>query len=184
MVPVKGAHIAVQVAQRTGIPLKMAGQIQPMFQEYWDTQVKPHIDGGLIEYVGEADHATKNDLLGNSMACLFPIQWNEPFGLVMVEAMACGTPVLAFAGGAVEEVVRNGISGWVCADVADMAAKAIAPAISPRVCRGDAEQRFSVQRMVTEYESVYFDAVRTNERSARPSGRECDGGAVQDSRAV
>ena len=76
--------------------------------------IKPHIDGKFIEYVGEVDLAAKNELLGNSLAMLFPIQWNEPFGLVMIEAMACGTPVLALPGGAVEEVVRDGISGFVC----------------------------------------------------------------------
>ncbi len=73
--------------------------------------IKPHIDGKFIEYIGEADLAAKNELLGNSLAMLFPIQWNEPFGLVMIEAMACGTPVLALPGGAVEEVVCDGISG-------------------------------------------------------------------------
>ena len=102
--PIKGTHIAIEVAKKSGIPLKIAGEVQPIFQDYFDTQIKPHIDGKFIEYVGEADLAAKNELLGNSLAMLFPIQWNEPFGLVMIEAMACGTPVLALPGGAVEEV--------------------------------------------------------------------------------
>ena len=103
--PIKGTHLAIEVAKKSGIPLKIAGEVQPIFQDYFDTQIKPHIDGKFIEYVGEADITGKNELLGNSLAMLFPIQWDEPFGLVMIEAMACGTPVLALPGGAVEEVV-------------------------------------------------------------------------------
>ncbi len=114
--PIKGTHIAIDVAKKAGMPLKIAGEVQPIFQDYFDTMIKPHIDGKSIEYVGEADLAAKNELLGNSAGMLFPIQWNEPFGLVMIEAMACGTPVLALPGGAVEEVIRAGLSGFVCAD--------------------------------------------------------------------
>ena len=92
-----------------------------MFRDYWEHEVRPQIDGRQIEYLGEADFDLKNELLSHARALLFPIQWEEPFGLVMIEAMACGTPVLAFAGGAVEEVVENGVNGWICRDVADMA---------------------------------------------------------------
>jgi glycosyltransferase involved in cell wall biosynthesis len=99
--PIKGTHVAIEVAKKSGIPLKIAGEVQPIFQDYFDTMVKPHIDGKFIEYVGEVDLPAKNELLGNSLAMLFPIQWNEPFGLVMIEAMACGTPVLALPGGSV-----------------------------------------------------------------------------------
>src|SRR5262249_14539280 len=118
--PIKGTHLAIEVAKKSGMPLKIAGEVQPIFKDYFDSQIKPHIDGKFIEYVGEADMAAKNELLGNATAMLFPIQWNEPFGLVMIEAMACGTPVLAFPGGAVEEVVRDGISGFVCHTAEDM----------------------------------------------------------------
>ena len=157
--PMKGAHLAIDVARRARLPLKIAGEIQPTFQEYWDTMVRPHVDGSMIQYVGEADHAKKNDLLGGAAALLFPIQWNEPFGLVMAEAMACGTPVVALSGGSVDEVVRNGVSGWVCADVEEMARRAARPEISPQSCRRDAEQRFSVERMAADYETVYRAAV-------------------------
>src|SRR5579884_85769 len=85
LAPVKGAHTAIQVAKRAGIPLKIAGEVQPAYQGYFETQIKPHVDGKFIEYVGEADLAAKNELLGKSLAMLFPIQWNEPFGFVMVE---------------------------------------------------------------------------------------------------
>ena len=155
--PVKGPHLAIEAARRAGIPLKLAGEIQPLFRDYWETQIKPHVDGRFIEYLGEADHRLKNELLGHSMACLFPIQWNEPFGLVMIEAMACGTPVLALPGGSVPEVVHNGVSGWICADVAELARRAADPGISPLLCRRYVEQRFSLARMVADYESLYAE---------------------------
>ena len=119
------------MAKKSGIPLKIAGEVQPIFQDYFDTMIKPHIDGKFIEYVGEVDLAAKNELLGNSLAMLFPIQWDEPFGLVMIEAMACGTPVLALPGGSVEEVVRDGISGFVCQTPDEMAQRAPRPAARP-----------------------------------------------------
>jgi glycosyltransferase involved in cell wall biosynthesis len=106
--PIKGTHLAIEVAKRTGIPLKIAGDVQPLYREYFEKKIKPEVDGRLVEYVGLADLRAKNELLSNSLAMLFPIQWNEPFGLVMVEAMACGTPVLAMPGGSVPEVVRDG----------------------------------------------------------------------------
>src|SRR6185312_5084153 len=111
--PIKGTHLAIEIAKQSGIPLKIAGEVQPAYREYFEAKVKPHIDGKFIEYVGLADLAAKNELLGNSLAMLFPIQWDEPFGLVMVESMACGTPVLALRGGSVPEVVQDGISGVV-----------------------------------------------------------------------
>jgi glycosyltransferase involved in cell wall biosynthesis len=155
--PIKGVHTAIAVAKKAGIPLKIAGEVQPMFRDYFDSEVKPHLDGKLIEYVGEADLAAKNELLGNSIAMLFPIQWNEPFGLVMIEAMACGTPVLALPGGSVEEVVRDGISGYVCRSVDDMASRArdIASLIRPQMVRRYTEEHFSMQRMAADYARLY-----------------------------
>src|SRR5206468_3373473 len=121
MAPCKGAHLAIAAARRAGVRLKLAGEIQPMFKKYWDEEVALHVDGHDIEYLGEADFALKNELLSSAGALLFPIQWQVPFGLVVIEANACGTPVLAFAGGAVEEIVRDGVNRWICADVDDMA---------------------------------------------------------------
>jgi glycosyltransferase involved in cell wall biosynthesis len=153
--PMKGPHLAIEVAQKTGIPLKLAGEVQPVFQDYWETQVRPHIDGHFIEYVGEATLDIKNDLLGSASALLFPIQWEEPFGLVMIEAMACGTPVLALPGGSVVEIVRDEVSGWVCRDVDDLARRARGPLPSPQACRDYVTERFSVDRMAAAYEQVY-----------------------------
>lgn len=159
--PIKGTHLAIEVSKKTGIPLKIAGEVQPMFQDYFDTMVKPHIDGRQIEFVGEVDLAAKNELLGNSMAMLFPIQWNEPFGLVMIEAMACGTPVLALPGGSVEEVVRDGISGFICNSIEDMAERAVnsISKIKPQTVREYARQFFSLERMVSDYLELYEELV-------------------------
>jgi glycosyltransferase involved in cell wall biosynthesis len=161
--PVKGPHLAIQVAKRTGIPLKLAGEIQPMFKSYFETEVKPHIDGRFIEYIGEADLATKEEFLGNSMAMLFPIQWNEPFGLVMIEAMACGTPVIALRGGSVAEVVVDGISGYVCENVEQMVERARNLSLVPLVVRQYAEKNFSVNVMVKKYIDLYTEILGGDE---------------------
>jgi glycosyltransferase involved in cell wall biosynthesis len=153
--PVKGTHNAIAVAQHTGIPLKIAGQVQPIYRDYYESKVKPHLDGKLIEYVGEVDLAAKNDLLGGALALLFPIEWHEPFGLVMIESMACGAPVLAFPGGSVEEIVKDGVSGFVCKNVAEMASIAGTLSLDPAGVRAYAEKRFSVERMVEQYVELY-----------------------------
>jgi glycosyltransferase involved in cell wall biosynthesis len=155
MAPCKGAHVAVDVARRAGLRLKLAGEIQPLYDSYWREQVLPHIDGDRIQYVGEATHDLKNDLLSRARGLLFPIEWEEPFGLVMIEAMACGTPVLAFARGSVSEIVADGTSGWICRDVDDMAARAATPCIAAESCRSWAAGRFARERMVEQYVEVY-----------------------------
>jgi glycosyltransferase involved in cell wall biosynthesis len=157
--PIKGTHIAIEVAKRTGIPLKIAGDVQPMYREYFENKIKPEIDGKLVEYIGLADLKAKNELLGNSVAMLFPIQWNEPFGLVMVEAMACGTPVLAMPGGSVPEVVHDGISGYICRDVRDMSNRVRSLNINPATVRKYVEENFSIERMVRDYLALYQDAL-------------------------
>lgn len=159
--PIKGTHLAIEVAQRTGIPLKIGGEIQPMFQEYFDSMIRPHIDGKFIEFVGEVDLEAKNELLGNARAMLFPIQWNEPFGLVMIEAMACGTPVLALPGGSVEEVVRDGVSGFVSNSIGEMADRALhsLSTLKPHAVHSYALQHFSVERMVDEYIGLFQEMI-------------------------
>ncbi len=169
--PSKGPHLAIQAARKAGIPLKLAGEVQPMYRKYWDTEVRPWVDGRSIEFIGEADHATKVDLLSNSLAMLFPIQWNEPFGLVMIESMACGTPVLALPGGSVPEIVANGVSGWICRDVDDMAARAAHLDITAAACRKYVTENFPVDLMVRRYESVYQTACAQRRELRRASPR-------------
>jgi glycosyltransferase involved in cell wall biosynthesis len=167
MAPCKGAHLAIAAARRAGVRLKLAGEVQPLFNDYWERQVLPFIDGDQIEYIGEADFVTKNALLSGARALLFPIQWQEPFGLVMVEAMACGTPVLAFAGGAVEEIVRDGVNGWICADTDDMAEHIRSLHVDPSECRRFVAERFSLARMADGYLDVYERAIDESRLTAQ-----------------
>jgi glycosyltransferase involved in cell wall biosynthesis len=173
MVPCKGPHLAIETARRAGVKLKLAGEIQPIFHKYWEEQVAPQIDGRQIEYVGEANAAQKNALLSRARALLFPIEWEEPFGLVMIEAMACGTPVLALAGGAVAEIVQNGVNGWICTDLDDLAAHIGAPLPPAAACRDSVACRFSVDCMVDRYLAIYEQLVSADRgaESRRAHGR-------------
>jgi glycosyltransferase involved in cell wall biosynthesis len=164
--PLKGTHLAIEVAQRTGIPLKIAGDIQPANRGYFEKKIRPEIDGQLVQYIGLADLHAKNELLGNSMAMLFPIQWNEPFGLVMVEAMACGTPVLAMPGGSVPEVVQDGVSGYICRSVRSMAKRVGELNFKPSAVRNYVEENFSVEHMVRDYVSLYEEILRAQAQKA------------------
>lgn len=155
LAPVKGPHLAIEVAKRTGIPLKIAGEIQPMYESYFESEIKPQLDGRFIEYIGEADLAAKNELLGNSLAMLFPIQWNEPFGLVMIESMACGTPVIGLKYGSVPEVVRDEVSGFVCETVEQMVERVRNLSISPLLVHEYAQENFSVEVMTKKYLELY-----------------------------
>ncbi len=173
---VKGPQLAIAAAKLAKMPLKIAGDIQPIHQDFYETAVKPSIDGKLIEYVGEADHKTKVDLLKKAKALLFPIQWDEPFGLVMIESMACGTPVLAFPFGSVPEIVKPGQSGFIVDDVEQMADKiSELHKLPPRRVREYAERYFTADRMIDQYEAEYRLAIanqtaRTLRKSANASG--------------
>jgi glycosyltransferase involved in cell wall biosynthesis len=162
--PIKGTHVAIDVAQRTGIPLKIAGEVQPVFKEYFENKIRPHIDGKLIEYIGPADLQTKNELLGNSMAMLFPIQWNEPFGLVMLEAMACGTPVLAMPGGSVPEVISEGVSGFICRSVRGLEKRVRTLNMPAATVRRYVEENFSIEKMVRNYITLYEETLQRGNR--------------------
>jgi glycosyltransferase involved in cell wall biosynthesis len=159
MAPCKGPHLAIDAARRAGVKLKLAGEVQPLFRDYWEQEVRPRLDGDHVEYVGEVDHAQKDALLSRARALLFPIQWEEPFGLVMIEAMACGAPVLAFEGGAVAEIVQNGVNGWICRDLGEMVNRIWSPQPSPSACRAFVVRNFSVDRMVDGYLDVYQRAI-------------------------
>jgi len=158
--PIKGAHTAIEVAKLAGIPLKVAGEVQPIYREYFESKIKPHIDGRFIEYIGLADLAAKNELLGNSLDMLFQIQWNESFGLVMVEAMACGTPVLALRGGSVPEIVKEGVSGYICRSAKEMAKRVGDLHLSPASIHRYVEENFSLEQMVEGYIALYQDVLR------------------------
>jgi glycosyltransferase involved in cell wall biosynthesis len=158
--PPKGTHLAIEIAKTSGIPLKFAGEVQPIYKNYWETAVKPHVDGKFIEYVGEVGMEDKVALLGNSMAMLFPVQWDEPFGLVMIEAMACGTPVLATPYGSVREVVKESVSGHVRGTVAELAECAKNLTISAKTVRGYMEEFFAAERMTRNYINLYSEILR------------------------
>jgi glycosyltransferase involved in cell wall biosynthesis len=158
--PPKGTHLAIEIAKKSGIPLKIAGEIQPINKNYWETMVKPHVDGKFIEYVGEVGMEDKVEFLSNSRAMLFPVQWDEPFGLVMIEAMACGTPVLALPGGSVAEVVKEGVSGNVRGTAAELAECARTLDIPVPIVRGYMEEFFSVERMTRDYINLYSEILR------------------------
>ena len=161
--PMKGAHLAIEVSKRTGIPLKIAGEVQPIFRDYFESQVKPHVDGKHIELVGEADLEMKNELLGSSLGLLFPIQWDEPFGLVMIEAMSCGAPVYALPGGSVAEIVQDGVSGYTCASVDDMVdcIKNTA-SFEPLAVRQYMMENFSTAKMAQNYADLYMEIAGTS----------------------
>jgi glycosyltransferase involved in cell wall biosynthesis len=188
MAPCKAPHLAIEAARRAGVRLKLAGEIQPIFRDYWERQVAPGLDGRQIEYVGEANHEQKNRLLSRARALLFPIQWEEPFGLVMIEAMACGTPVLALPGGAVEEVVDNGVNGWICRDVDELSTAVAARLPDAASCRDSVARHFSIDRMVEGYLAIYeallsADTSQGGADRGRPHGRRHPGaGSVLHSR--
>jgi glycosyltransferase involved in cell wall biosynthesis len=162
MSPDKGAHRAVEVAEQLGLPLKLAGKMQELREEeFFDEAVRPHLTDE-IEYLGEVSHAEKVDLLQNARATLFPIKWSEPFGLVMIESMACGTPVIATRYGAVPEVIDDGRTGIIVEDHTEMAGVIQqADAIDPMACRRYVEERFSKERMVADYEAAYAKALES-----------------------
>ena len=152
----KGAHLAIEIAKATGIPLKMAGKVDPVDVEYFESQIKPHIDGEFIQFLGEAGHFMKNELMGKAIATLFPITWREPFGLVTIESMAAGTPVIAMNLGSVPEVVADGVSGFICNTVDEcIAAIAKVPQLSRVACREYVASRFGIEQMAAGYENVY-----------------------------
>lgn len=159
----KGQGTAVSIAQRLGVPLVLAGKVDPGEDTaYFQEAVLPHVDGSLIRFEGEVPLERKLDLLAGARALLFPIRWPEPFGLVMAEAMACGTPVVATRNGSVPEIVLDGETGFIVEDDEDAIAKAVERTgeISPERCRAHAVERFSPAAMAEAYVRAYEAAVR------------------------
>ncbi len=154
--PEKGCDLAVEIARRSGLPLRVAAKVSREDQEYFESVVKPLLADPLVEFIGEIGDSEKPEFLGNALALLFPIDWEEPFGLVMVEAMACGTPVIAFRRGSVPEIIEDGVNGFVVDDVE--AAVANIPRLAGlrrRACREIFERRFSAARMAGDYLRLY-----------------------------
>jgi glycosyltransferase involved in cell wall biosynthesis len=156
MVPEKGARRAALIAQLAGVPLLIAAKMrEPLELQFYEEQVKPLLGNG-VEYIGEVANGERLELLRGARALLNPIRWPEPFGLVMIEALACGTPVLTFAEGAAPEIVDDGVTGFVCDDEAAMV-RAISKidSLDRRACRAAAETRFSTARMVRDHLELF-----------------------------
>lgn len=154
--PEKGPHHAVRVAQALGMPLLLAGKIDRVDREFYNREIAHLVDGQRIRYVGEVNHEQKVDLMRNAAAMLCPVEWPEPFGLVMIESMACGTPVFALRDGSIPEVIDTGVTGYV-ADTVDELIDTVRDfrAYDRRKIRQVAERRFSVQRMVDDHMRLY-----------------------------
>ncbi len=153
--PEKRPDLAVEIARRAGMPLKVAAKIDPVDEDYWHGEIEPIFRRNEVEFVGEVDEQDKAELLGGAAALLFPIDWPEPFGLVMAEALACGTPVIAMRRGSVPEVLRDGVSGFLCESVDEMvAAVPRLDELSREECRRQS-LRFSSRAMADGYLEVY-----------------------------
>lgn len=161
--PEKGIARAIDIAKRAGIPLKIAAKIGKADQEYYEKEIKHLLDDPLVEFIGEIGEHEKSDFLGNALATLFPIDWPEPFGLVMTESMACGTPVIAWEKGSVPEIIEEGLNGFVVNSQQE-ALQAINKlhTIKRRDCRETFEQRFTDKRMAKDYISVYEQQLETS----------------------
>lgn len=155
----KGPQRAIAAARAADMPLLLAGPVQPGQEEFFASEVRPHVDGDRVRYLGELGDE-KKQLYAGAAALLMPIRWPEPFGLVMTEAMACGTPVIAFAEGSSPEIVVDGETGYLVEDEAQMAA-AIGrlDEIDPQRCRDSAAQRFDVEQVAAAHERVYRDVI-------------------------
>lgn len=156
--PEKCPDVAIRIAQRAGLPLKMAAKVDPVDRAYFEKVVRPLLDDPLIEYIGEIGDADKSRFLGGAVALLFPIDWPEPFGLVMIESFACGTPVIAWNCGSVPEVIDDGETGFiVSSDVQALAALERTKLLDRRHVRAIFERRFTARTMAAGYLEVYSE---------------------------
>jgi glycosyltransferase involved in cell wall biosynthesis len=174
--PEKGLDNAIEISIRAGIPLKIAAKVDKADHEYFEQVIKHRLNHPLVQYLGEIGEKDKNEFLGRAKALLFPINWPEPFGLAMIEAMACGTPIIAFKNGSVPEVVDEGRSGFIVNTLEEaVAAVKNISRISRNVCRKTFETRFSVTRMANEYLPLYEKMIATeNNKNIAPPAYEFD----------
>lgn len=172
----KGAHIAIDVAAALGIPLRIGGphwRDIPEQDEYFHAEIRPRLERGGpgLEWLGELGHDAKMELLGGASATLMPIEWEEPFGLVMIESMLAGTPVVAFARGSAPEVIEDGVTGFLVEDAAEMCARLPeAQRLNRQACRARALERWSAERMTREYEDVYHGLISRDGDTVDPDG--------------
>lgn len=156
--PEKRVDRAIDIAKRAGIPLKIAAKVDAADRQYFEARIRRLLDDSLIEFVGEINEQAKSDFLGRARALLFPIDWPEPFGLVMIEALACGTPVIAYGAGSVPEVIDDGKTGYIVKS-REQAVRAVqlVDQLDRRTCRQVFEERFSAERMARDYVRIYRD---------------------------
>ncbi|MGA0611556.1 glycosyltransferase family 4 protein [Caldimonas sp. KR1-144] len=171
--PEKRLDRAIRIAQAVGVPLRIAAKVDRVDSAYFEREIKPLLDSPLVRFEGELGEADKDAFLGNARALLFPIDWPEPFGLAMIEAMACGTPVIAWRCGSVPEVVEHGVSGWIVNDMdqAVDAARRIGE-IDRAACRRAFERRFTAHQMAERYLAVY--AALSAARRSEPDSDEAE----------
>jgi glycosyltransferase involved in cell wall biosynthesis len=154
--PEKRPDHAIEVAKRTGLPLRIAAKVDPADLQYYRSEIEPLLDHPLIEFIGEISDAEKNEFVGNALALVCPYDWPEPFGLVLIEALACGTPVLAYRRGSIPEIIEHGVTGFVSDNLSDMvAAVERLGEIDRHRCRAAFDQRFTADRMARDYVALY-----------------------------
>ena len=172
--PEKRLDRAIAIATAVGLPLRVAAKIDRADRDYWQEVIEPLVRGNpLVEFIGELDDGGKQELLGRALALLFPIDWPEPFGLVMIEANACGTPVIAWRGGSTPEIIRPGVNGWLV-DSIDEAVAAVRrlERLERTAVRADFETRFSARRQAADYERLYRQLLEHDRPAPGPAGRE------------
>ena len=170
--PEKRPDHAIEIAKRVGMPLRIAAKVDPVDREYFETQIAPLMDHPLVEYLGEITDEEKCDFLGNAAAVLCTYDWPEPFGIVLIESLACGTPVFAYRRGSIPEIVDNGVTGFICENLEEMVtAIDRLPLIQRQRCRDSYETRFTVQRMVNDYLALYERLAETVQSSTYANGR-------------
>ena len=168
--PEKRVDRAIEIAKQVRIPLKIAAKVDRVDTDYFETVVEPLLRHPFVEFVGEIGEGEKAEFLGNAYALLFPIDWPEPFGLVMIEAMACGTPVIAYEAGSVSEVMEDGVTGFIVDNI-EQAVEAVGriPEISRASCREIFEKRFTASRMASDHIKVYMRLADTRMRKVAQS---------------
>jgi len=170
--PEKRPDLAIDIARKAGIPIKLAAKVDVVDRAYFDQVIKPRLAFPDVEYIGEINESQKNEFLGNALALMFTIDWPEPFGLAMIEALACGTPVIARSCGSVPEVLRNGVSGIMATEFDDLvqAVKNI-DSISREGCRKEFETRFTAEVMAVQYEHIFHSLISARRNESSPQTR-------------